>query len=175
MKHLPKKLLSLCLLLTAGHICFGAALPAPENGSFRADEWVAASDEELDDLRGGFEAASGLTVSFGIVRSVSINGDLVSRTSFDLPDVSTITAEQASMAKAAIAQATLVQNGAGNFVDAGVRAQLGAGTLIQNSLNDQNIQTLTVINTGVNSLGLLKSLNTQDILKDALLGPMSNR
>lgn len=175
MKHLPNKLFSLGLLLAAGTVCFGAGLPAQESGSFRPEEWVAASDDELDDLRGGFEIDAGLMVSFGIVRSVSINGDLVSKTSFDLPDVSRITAEQASMAKAAIAQATLVQNGTGNFIDAGVRAQLEGATLIQNNLNDQNIQTLTIINTGVNSLGLLKSINTQGILKDALLGSMNIR
>ncbi|MES2878178.1 MAG: hypothetical protein V4713_07125 [Pseudomonadota bacterium] len=175
MKYLPKKLVSLCLLLAAGNACFGVGREPEEHRAFRPDEWVAASDEKLDNLRGGFEVASGLMVSFGIVRTVSINGDLVSKTSFDLPDVSRITAEQAGMARAAIAEATLVQNGAGNFVDAGVRAKLEAGTLIQNTLNDQSIQTLTVINTGVNSLGMLKSLNTQGILKDALLGTMSNR
>ena len=44
--------------------------------------------------------------------------------------------------------------------------------MIQNSLNNQNIQTLTVINTGVNSLSLLKTLNTQVVLKEALLGAL---
>ena len=50
-----------------------------------------------------------------------------------------------------------------------------AGTLIQNSLNDQHIKTLTIINTGVNSLGLLKALNTQTVLNDALLGALGSR
>ena len=47
--------------------------------------------------------------------------------------------------------------------------------VIQNSLNNQNIQTFTIINTGVNSLWLLKSLNTQTVLNDALLGAIGSR
>ncbi|WP_157979372.1 hypothetical protein [Rhodoferax ferrireducens] len=173
--NLPKELLSLCLLLTAGNACFGVGVESDEGGSFRPNEWVAVSNEKLDNMRGGFDTGSGLTVSFGIVRTVMVNGDLVNRTSFNLPDVTKITTEQARIASAAIAEAGIVQNGADNFVDAGVRSQLGGGTLIQNSLNDQRIQTLTVINTGVNSLGLLKTINSQTILKDALLGSLGVR
>lgn len=175
MNNLPKELLSLCLLLTAGNACFGVGVASEEEGSFRPNEWVAVSNENLENMRGGFDAGSGLSVSFGIVRTVTINGDLVNRTSFNLPDVAKITGEQARMASAAIAEAGLVQNGAANFVDAGVKSQLAGGTFIQNSLNDQTIQTLTIINTGVNSLGLLKAMNAQTALKDALIGSMGIR
>jgi hypothetical protein len=80
-----------------------------------------------------------------------------------------------SSSSAAIADSGLVQIGPNNFVAAGVRSDLAPETLIQNSLNDQQIQTLTVINTGVNSLGLLKALNTQTVLNDAPLGAMGSR
>ncbi len=175
MKNLPEKLVSMCLLLTAGNVCFGVGLSAEERNTFQPSEWAAVSDEQLDNTRGGFEVSSGLNVSFGIVRTVSINGDLVNRTSFDLPDVTKITADQAKIVSTAIAEAGLIQNGAGNFVNAGVSTGLATGTVIQNSLNDQQIQTLTVINTGVNSLGLLKALNTQTAFNDALLGSMKIR
>ncbi len=176
MKHFRVKLVSLSVLLTLGNICLGAGTEAEKHGLFRSDEWVAASDEKLDSLRGGFETNSGLLVSFGINRVVSINGDIVSKTSFNLPDVSSITREQARVVNSAIADGGLVQNGAGNFVDAGSIFKLeAAGTLIQNSLNDQKIQALTIINTGVNSLGVWKSINTQNVLNDALLGSMRMR
>lgn len=175
MKNLPAKLVSLCLLLTAGNACLGVGLATEERGSFRPGEWVAVSDKHLGNMRGGFDAGSGLTVSFGIVRTITINGDLVNRTSFNLPDVTKITTEQARVASAAIAEAVIVKNGEGNFVDAGVKSQLAAGTVLQNSLDKQNIQTLTVINTGVNSLGLFKAINTQTVLKDALLGSIGVR
>lgn len=63
----------------------------------------------------------------------------------------------------------------GNRVPVGTLAQVPAGTIIQNSLNNQNIQTLTVINTGVNSQALFKAINLQSVLSDALLGPLTVR
>lgn len=170
MNNLPKQVVSLCLFLTAGNACFGVGIENDLRKSFQPDEWAAASDESLDTMRGGFDTGAGLTVSFGIVRTISINGDLVSRTSFNLPDVSKITAEQAQVTSAAIAEAGIIQNGASNFVEPGAQSHLATGTVIQNSLNDQKIQSLTVINAGVNSMSLLKSINTQTVLKDALLG-----
>ncbi len=175
MKYLFVKPLSRCLLLLAGSACLGTGLAAEEGQAFRPDEWVAVSDQQLDTQRGGFDAGSGLAVSFGIIRTVMVNGDLVSKTSFNLPDVTKITSEQARLASAAIADSGLVQIGPKNFVDAGVSSSLATGTLIQNSLNDQQIQTLTIINTGVNSLGLLKAINTQTVLNDALLGAVGSR
>lgn len=174
MKKLPPKVVSLCLLL-AGTVCSGTELTTKENVVFRPSEWAAVSDDQLGNMRGGFDGGTGLMVSFGIVRTVMINGDLMSRTSFNLPDVTQITPEQARMASAAIDNVALVQNGPGNFVSAGLTASLSSGTAIQNSLDNQRIQSLTVINTGVNSLGLFKAINTQTVLKDALLGAMGIR
>lgn len=175
MKRLSKQLTSVCFLLMAGNACFGVGIDKEERRAFQPTEWVAASDENLSNMRGGFDAGSGLNVSFGIVRTVSINGDLVNKTSFTLPDMTKITSEQARIASAAIAEAGIVQNGPGNFVDTNVKSQLSSGTIIQNTLNAQKIQTLTVINTGVNSLGLFKAINTQSVLKDALLGSIGIR
>lgn len=175
MKNLPEKLLSMCLLLMAGNVSYGVGMATEGRVAFRPSEWTAVSNERLDKTRGGFEMSAGLNVSFGIVRTVMINGDLVNRTSFELPDMSKITAEQARSVSAAIADSGIVQNGVGNFIDVGMKSQLAIGTVIQNTLNDQQIQTLTVINTGVNTLGLLKAMNTQSVLNDALLGSMRMR
>ena len=175
MKNPAKKLLCCALLLAAGNGCFGAGPGAKSGGLFNPGEWKAVSDDKLDTLRGGFEAGNGMTVSFGLVRTVTINGDVVNRTSFNLPDVSKISAEQARIVSAAIAETSVVQNGSGNVVSESVRSQLTGGTLIQNSLNNQTIQTLTVINAGVNSLGLFKSLNLQNALKDSLFGSLGSR
>lgn len=170
MSNFYKQLFSTCLFLTAGNACFGVGIETDVKKSFQPSEWEAVSDESLGNMRGGFDTGAGLTVSFGIVRTITINGDLVNKTSFNLPDVTKITTAQAQLASTAIAESGIIQNGTGNFVEPSVKSQLATGTVIQNSLNDQRIQSLTVINTGVNSLGLLKSINTQTILKDALLG-----
>ena len=175
MKKLPGKLVSMCILLAAGRTCFGGDQAPDGEGVFKPGEWAAVSDEQLGGMRGGFDAGAGLNVSFGIDRSVMINGDLVTKTSFHLPDVTKITAEQAQLASAAIGQISIVQNGSGNSVDLAANSQFRAGTVIQNSLNDQWIQTLTVINAGVNSLGLLNAINAQTVLKEALLGSIGIR
>ena len=175
MKKLPEKLISMCLLLAFSSACIDVALATEGRVAFRPGDWTAVKDEQLDNTRGGFDVGPGLNVSFGIVRTITINGDLINRTSFDLPDVTRITAEQAKTVNTAIAESGFIQNGASNFVDAGFRSGLTGGTIIQNSLNDQRIQTLTVINTGVNSLGLLKALNTQGVLNDALFGSVGFR
>ena len=172
MRHLARRIACIAALL-------GAAGPAlaqeatPPSGVFLAENWPVASDDELDSLRGGYDLGSSLSVSFGFIRNVSINGDLVSQTRFTLPDLSHITTDQARMVADALAQVQLVQNGTGNSV--GVTAASGGlagGTVVQNSLNNQLIQTQTIINAGVNSLGLIHALNAQGTLRDALTGAL---
>lgn len=170
----------------------GAACSSAQAGGFEPGRWLAATAERLDALRGGFEAAPGLKVSFGMVRSVSINGELVSRTSFELPDMSRITEAQARVASLAMRDAGLVQNGPGNFVQrdlpgtvsaGSVASQaipaslsgLGAATVIQNSLDNQVIRQITEISTSVNTLGVLKTVNAQAALRDAMLGSLTMR
>lgn len=174
MANLTGKLviLSFYLAVVSSH---GTVLTGADSGAFHANEWAPVSDQTLDDLRGGFDVNQALTVSFGIVRSVTINGDLVTQTSFNLPDITKISAEQVRIASLAIAETGVVQNGVGNILTNGVRSELPTSTIIQNTLNDQTIETLTIINAGVNSLGLLQSINTQNTLKDALLGSLKLR
>lgn len=137
--------------------------------------WVPVSDEVLGEWRGGFQLDLGLKVSFGFVRQVSVNGDLVSRTNFTLPDLSTITQAQVEAVRVAMAESGLIQVGSGNQVPTALSTQLPTSTVIQNSLSNQNIQSLTVINAAVNSQSLIRSLNIQSILNDALLGTLRLR
>jgi hypothetical protein len=176
MRYLFKQELRLlCVVLLAGKSCLSLGLEVGERKLFQPARWEVASDAHLEQWRGGFDSGAGLKVSFGIERTLMVNGDIVRRSSFNLPDLTHITPEQARLANATLAEAVVVQNGSGNQVEPGVKTQLASGTILQNSLNDQQIQSLTVINTGVNSMGLLKSLNTQGILKDALLGSVGLR
>jgi hypothetical protein len=43
------------------------------------------------------------------------------------------------------------------------------GTVIQNTLNNQKIQNVTVINATVNSLEILKGINLQSSLRSAVI------
>ena len=150
---------SLACLLLATHNA-GAVLPAAE--------WTAVSEETLEQARGGFDMPGGLSLSLGIERLVSINGSVVSSVAFTIADVAHLSVEEANLARTAVASMNIVQNGAGNVFSPGPMAQTMAGTVIQNSLNDQVLRTQTIVNTSVNSLQLLKLANFQDTLQNAL-------
>ncbi|MEG0881882.1 MAG: hypothetical protein RSF79_13395 [Janthinobacterium sp.] len=147
-----------CLLVAAQN----ARAILPEAG------WTAVSEETLEQARGGFDMPGGLSLSLGIERLVSINGSVVSSVAFTIADVAHLSVEEASLARTAVASMNIVQNGAGNVFAPGPMAQTMAGTVIQNSLNDQVLRTQTIVNGSVNSLGLLKLANFQDTLQNAL-------
>lgn len=187
----------------AGAVCLVAAsaghsttLSGLDIRPFTPDAWQAVSDDQLAQLRGGFDLGAGLTVSFGIARTVLVNGEVMSRMSFNLPDLRNITPEQARVAAVAMGQLNLVQQGPGNGVAPAVASPprvplplspdapaavaqaawtTGGGTVIQNTLDNQLLQQMTVLNTSVNSLGLLKMGHTRAALQDAVLGALGQR
>jgi hypothetical protein len=129
---------------------------------------VAVAESVLDQSRGGFTLDTGLQLTLGIEREVSINGNVVSRTSLRLTDLSRLSVEQARQTSEALSAVKLVQNGSDNIYQAAMSGQTLGGTVIQNSLNDQLIRTHTVIHSSVNSMALLKTLNFQGSLGDAI-------
>lgn len=127
--------------------------------------WEPVGADQLDQARGGFTTPAGLELSLGIDRLVTINGDVVARTSVQIADIRAISGAEALKARAALSATTLVQNGAGNFFTGdGV-----AGTFIQNSLSDQVIRSETVISSTVNSTSLMKDLNFNQSVRDAAI------
>jgi hypothetical protein len=151
---------------TARLLCalLGLALCLPA----RADAvWQAVGDRTLDRLRGGFDVGGGLLVSFGITRAVYINGDLVTQTTLNFGRISELTPVQATQLNQQMAALNLVQTGPGNSVGPGVLAT-GGGTIIQNTLNNQHIVNQTVIDARSNAMGMIKNLNIQNTLNEAL-------
>ena len=127
--------------------------------------WQRVDPAALDEIRGGFTAPGGLAISLGIERMVSLNGDVVARTSFRIANMGNISADEARQARDALGAVQLVQNGPNNFA-AGTALAVG-GTFVQNTLNGQTIQSQTIINSSVNSMSLLKDMNFQAGLRDA--------
>lgn len=109
------------------------------------DGWNAVDDRQLGQARGGFDLGNGMLVSLGVERLVSINGTVVASTHFSIPDMTQLSAADALMASDTM-----------------------AAVLVQNSLNDQAIRTQTTINTTVANLALLKAVNFESSLRDAL-------
>ncbi len=128
------------------------------------DEWKPVDPARLDAMRGGFELPSGMVLSFGIERAVYVNGDLVASTSLQVPDIARITPQQAQEV-AEFNKGLLVQLGEGNTV---VPGQMGGGIVIQNSLDNQQIVTLTQVDVSTNMLGTFQAMNLGNLIGDAI-------
>lgn len=136
--------------------------------------WKPVSDEQLDATRGGFNFGNGLLASFGIERVVYINGNLVAQTSVSIPNIANMTVAQASALAAATGNVSVVQNGAGNTLAPTTLNGATAAMVIQNSLNNQDIKSLTTINASVNNLGQFSSSRLAQSLQSALIGSLGH-
>lgn len=122
----------------------------------------------LDAARGGFEVAGGLSLSLGIERVVSVNGEIMARTNIAIPDLAAMTAEQARLTQDALGAARMIQIGGNNVAAADLNLPNGA-TLLQNTLSGQDIRTATTISSTVNSMSLIKDINFQSTIRDAVV------
>lgn len=130
--------------------------------------WWAVGDQKLSQLRGGFDLGSGLFVSFGISRAVYINNQLVTTTSFQTSGLDKLTQVRfAELAQQLSALQQVVQNGPGNTVDASVLT-VPLATYIQNTLSNQTIRTETVIQATTNGAALMRLMNLQSTINDAV-------
>jgi len=163
------------------------------------DDWLAVNEAELDNMRGGFDMPGGpggpggpglpggpdklgrpnanteLKVSIGIERAVYINGRLSTTNGFNITNIDKLTSEQAKQLNATAGTINLVQTGSGNTFQPGPMPQVTTGTVVQNTLNNQTIKSVTTINATANSLGTFKGINTQLSLQDALQNAMGSR
>jgi hypothetical protein len=148
--------------------------PEPKRASLPG-AWVAVGSATLERARGGFSTPNGLEISLGIERLVSINGDIVAHTAFQIADIGNLTSDEAAQTSQALSSLKLVQNGSDNIYLANLSPQIMNGTVIQNSLDNQLIRSETVISASVNSMGLLKTLNFQGSLNAALANALGAR
>lgn len=118
------------------------------------------SDARLDALRGGFTVSQGgvsVDLAMGIERLTYINGQLVAASNID---------------GAALPSQTLrvIQNGPGNMFDT-ANLHLLPGTVttvIQNSLDQQVIRNVNLLNLTVTSRALAEALSLQSSVRDTL-------
>ncbi|QOD90044.1 hypothetical protein H2514_07185 [Lysobacter sp. CW239] len=158
-------LLLACLLGGAAWPCIAGG-PVDAVSRHLGPEWVAVPAGQLDVMRGGFELPSGLVASFGIERLVYVNGALVATASVHIPDIGRMTPEQAQ-GLAEVKQGMHVQVGGGNTFN-----PTGAinGLVIQNTLDGQDIRSLTTLDVEVGTLGMFQELNANAALQSALQG-----
>jgi hypothetical protein len=121
------------------------------------------SEAELDRMRGGFQSDPNAPVmSFGIERSVVINGQLVRSTVLDIPNLMQFDGNPST----AFAH---IQTGGGNALPLDLASLQTFMTSIQNSLDNQTIQSQTIINATVPALSWAQSLALGNALSQATI------
>lgn len=117
----------------------------------------------LDRMRGGFQSSpNGAILSFGIERSTFLNGQLVSSTVLNIPNLMQLAANPSNTF-------TLIQTGGGNTMPPGASSLPALMTVMQNSLDNQRIQNQTVMNATVSALSWARSLALGNALTQANL------
>jgi len=125
-------------------------------------------DRELDHVRGGFSLSTNsgaLQIAIGIERAVYIDGVLQVMNTLNLPLLGS-----GGGAESILPVADLVQNGSGSYlVPSSASASPGnVMTVVQNSLNNQSISNLNIINATVTGQSLLQSLALSSSLRTML-------
>jgi len=139
--------------------------PAPAAAGFSEDQ--AVDPASLDQFRGGFTDPSGLAVSLGIERILTVNGNVADRSQLNFGDLGGLASGKTTLSAEAASQMRLIQHGNGG-VNVSFGPQVLGGTVIQNSLNNQLINNATIINASVDAKGMLQTMNFQSTLSNAL-------
>jgi hypothetical protein len=148
-----------------------AALVLQSSACAQDDPFSAANAVEassLDGYRGGFTTDSGFSVTLGLERIVTINGNVADQSQINFGDLGKLASGQATLSPEAIGQLHLIQNGIGNTLTSQLGQNALGGTVIQNTLNDQLINNQTIINASVNARGMLQTMNFGSTLSNAL-------
>lgn len=149
-------------LATACLAAFAGAALAHEM-AFSED--TAIPEAELDGVRGGSEIPATLHASVALERAAYVNGERVAHSSVRVADIGNMTASEAGALVESFST-LVIQSGPANTFTV---PELGpASTVIQNTLNDQHLMTLTTLHVEVNSLGAFREFNFQDGLTQAL-------
>ena len=130
----------------------------------------AVDEHALDEMRGGFEMPGGLKLSFGLERLVYINGELANATRLTVADLGKLTGGSIDAAALPALGSTLavIQNGPNNTLVGNALSTSALATVIQNSLDNQQIRTVTTIDVTVNSMELLRAQRLGESMRDVV-------
>jgi hypothetical protein len=140
-------------------------------GPFQAVDAVAPA--VLATCRGGSTTASGLSVTLGIERIVTVDGQVAARSELQLGDLGRLAAGASPPPTLASAQLATGLDGTGLSVRLG-SSPLDS-TVIQNSLNGQAIGAATIIHASVGAQGILQAMHFQSTLATALNNAVTGR
>jgi hypothetical protein len=121
----------------------------------------------LGDMRGGIMIGGGMNVAVGLTRIATVNGEERYANTLQLGDL----AHGLDAASLGNVNRLLIQNGPGNvFLPSAFGSTLGGlGTVVQNSLDDQNIRTSTIYDVSIQDVGrAVQGLSATRALTDSL-------
>ena len=131
--------------------------------------WQAVSTAALAGLRGGTEV-HGLPVSFGMLREVSVNGKLVVRQSMQIQNLG-----ERLESDATLAALKAPAGGNGTLFQAAFGPGGPGGSLVQNSVDNQRIDSRITIDAAVGSAGLLTGLHFHASVQEGLARAAASR
>jgi hypothetical protein len=160
--------LSSCTLLLV-LLGAGAAHAGPVPTPFALADVVGPA--VLDNCRGGFTTPTGLSVTLGIERIVTVDGHVAARSELQLGDLGRLAAGASPPPAMSAVQSALGPDGSGLTV------RLGAAnaTVIQNSLDGQAIANTTIIHATVGTQGMLQAMQFQTTLANALSAAVTGK
>lgn len=146
----------------------GAIVAAYEDmRSPRIDGLTLIEDGELSQMRGGISIGDDMVIDIGLTRSASINGAEQFSSTIQLDDV----LGSLSAADLSAVQGVLIQNGGDNIAPADLLdSSTGNFTIIQNSLDHQNIVNENVFDISVENVSsAIKGIAAGQAIDDTLL------
>lgn len=127
---------------------------------------AAVTDDTLGQTRGGIRVGDDLTIAIGLTRSGSVNGVEQYSSVLRIDDLAAM-----NLSGRGIAGATLIQNGSGNLVSPAVLDSLSNGyaTIIQNSLDNQHIETRNVFDIAIGNVdGAARGISAINAIGESL-------
>ena len=125
-------------------------LELPQGDALLAAAEPVIDESELGEIRGGIDTGDSLDITIGLTRTVDVNGIEQYSSALQFGDITPATAEQIGSLPPVV-----VQNGPGNSVES---AALGAVSgsvpvIIQNTLDNQHIVNMNVLDITVGNIG----------------------
>ena len=130
------------------------------------------SDAEMSSLRGGFITSDGIEITIGYEQAAFINGILQTKLALDISQLKR--QDDVSDLAGSVAPVRVIQNGQGNAAPRFSTPLPDASylTLIQNSLDHQTLQNLTVLNVDIKNIPSLHPSSFGNLINDQILNAL---
>ena len=142
------------------------------------DSSDAVSSAHLDTMRGGFITGNGLKISLGIEKAVMIGGVLQTLNTLNIPDLADPNGVPQSIAStpspqdSPAVQPIAVANTGLNPATGTLVFNDGYNTVIQNSLDQETIQNLTIVNATVSNVDLYREMQLMTRINEQLINAL---